>query len=130
MPVGVSGLALSLLEDGALGTSSRDGKEKGEILDGQKLLASSFLSALSSQSAHLENVSKYLGIIEGWSKAGGKEEVKTRKQITSSGKFMTSQLLTSARLSQVMSPEKKIWLMDHQEAYTPNIPATTSHQNP
>ena len=90
MPVWASGLALSLLEDGALGASSRDGKEKGEILDGQKLLASSFLSALSSQSAHLENVSKYLGIIEGWSKAGGKEEVETRKQVTSSGEFMTS----------------------------------------
>ena len=55
------------------------------------------------------------GVVEGWWKG--------RSQNTETNRiFKTSQLLTSVLLSQVMSPAKRIQLMDHQEAYTPQHP--------
>ena len=74
--------------------------------DGPKLLASSFLSALSLQSVNLENTSKCLGTTEEWLKDGGKVEAKTKKLTISSGGYTTSQLFTNALLLQVTSPEK------------------------
>ena len=51
MPAQVLELASLSLDTGVLGILSLDGKTMGEILDGPKLLALSFLSALSSQPA-------------------------------------------------------------------------------
>ena len=122
MPAQALGLGLSLLEDGVHGALSLDGKKEVRTLDGQKLLASSFLSTLSSQSVHLESVSKSLVTIEEWLKAGGKEEAETKRQTTSSGESMTSQLFTNALLSHVTSPAKRTRLMGPLEAYTPQHP--------
>ena len=81
----------SLLKgDGEHGALFMDGKLKGETSDGQKQWASNFLHAILSQSANLGNTSEYLGTIMGLLKDGGKDEVITRKQTSSSDKSTTS----------------------------------------
>jgi hypothetical protein len=121
MPAQASGLAL-LPEGGTLGALSLVGKEKVATSGGQKLLASSFLSTLSSQSAHQGSILKSSATIKGLSKAGGKEEVETKRQIMSSGESTTSRLFTSALLSHVTSPAKQIQPMNPHVAFTPQHP--------
>ena len=82
--------ALLSMEGGMHGGLSPDGKKMGKTLDGRKLLALSFLSALLSKSAHPESISRSLETIEGLSRAGEKEEVEIRKQIMSSDESTTS----------------------------------------
>ena len=94
----------------------------GEILDGPKLLASSFLSTLSSQPVPPVIASKSLVTIEELSRVGGKEEVETERQIRSSGKFTTSLLFTNALLSRVTSPAKTTQLMGPPKVYIPQYP--------
>ena len=111
-------LELELVEGGALGVSFLDGKEMGRTLDGQRLLASSFLSALSSQPFNQGSISKSSVTIEEWWKASGKEGVKTKQQTKYSSEFTTSQLLTNAFLLHATSPPKKTWLTNLQRVYT------------
>ena len=122
MPAQVSELASLLLDTGMLGILSLDGKTMGEILDGLKLLASSFLSALSSQPVPPVIASKSLVTIKELSRVGGKEKVETERQIRSSGKFTTSLLFTNALLSCVMSPAKTTQLMGPPKVYIPQYP--------
>ena len=119
MPAQVLELASLSLDTGMLGISSLDGKMMGETLDGPKLLASSFLSALSSQPVSWVIASKSLVTIEEWSRVGEKEEVKTKRQIKSSGEFTTSLLFTNALLSHVTSPEKTTQLISPPEVHIP-----------
>ena len=122
MPAQVLELALSLLDTGVLGALSLDEKMMGETLDGPKLLALSFLSALSSQPASRVIASKSSVTIKEWSRVGGKEEVRTKRQIKSSGEFTTSLLFTNALLSCVTSPAKTTQLMGPPKVYIPHYP--------
>ena len=110
-------LASSLLEGGVLGNLSLDGNEMGGTSDGQKLLALSFLSTLSSQPENQGNISKSSATIVEWLKAGGKGEAETEQLIMYSGESTTSQLLKNAFLLHATSPAKRTQPMDLHRAY-------------
>ena len=113
-------LASALLSatDGALGVSSRAGKQRAGTSDGLKPLASSFLLALSAQQASRANISGSGEITKGWLKDGGRAGVETGRQTKSSDESTTSQILTNAFLSHATSPAEKTQQMVPQEDST------------
>ena len=101
-PAQVLASALLLATGGGRGVSSQDGRQRAEISDGLKPLASSFLLALSAPPVNQASTSGSLETTRELSKVGGRAEAETGRPTRFSGASMTSQILTSAFLSHAM----------------------------
>ena len=91
------------------------------ILDGLKLLASSFSHALSAQQVSPASSSGYSEITEGSSKAGGKGRAETGRQTKCSVASTALQILTNALLLPATSPAEKTQQMLPQEDSTRHL---------
>jgi len=125
MPALVSALLSPLATNSKHGTSSLDGNQTTVTSVGQKQWDSNSLFKQSLYPKCQAPISRYMATIKGLSRAGGKATVGTNPPIPSSTESTSSQSLTAALSTLVMSQAKSTLPTIHHKVSTPQPPSSS-----